>query len=124
MLTVIVSGLTDSNGIYQNVGDSEKELAQQWLGLTGFQEKWNSPFKSLSIGEQRLVLIARSLIKQTTLLILDEPIQGLDDFNRFYVLSIVEKILAKWTNNSSVGISSPRRNTSLYSADTIILAYS
>lgn len=93
VLTAIVSGLTDSIGVYQAVGDVEKELAMSWLKLIGMEAKWNSPFKQLSMGEQRLVLIARALIKQPPLIILDEPTQGLDDFNRFYVLSIVERIL-------------------------------
>ncbi|WP_196158553.1 molybdate ABC transporter ATP-binding protein ModF [Reinekea sp. G2M2-21] len=93
-LTAVISGLTDSIGVYQAVGETEKELALQWLQLIGLADKWNAAFKSLSMGEQRLVLIARALIKQPPLLILDEPTQGLDDFNRFYVLSIVEKILA------------------------------
>jgi molybdate transport system ATP-binding protein len=93
VLTAIVSGLTDSIGVYQAVGETEKELAMSWLKLIGLEGKWNSAFKQLSMGEQRLVLIARALIKQPPLIILDEPTQGLDDFNRFYVLSIVERIL-------------------------------
>lgn len=94
VLTVVASGLTDSIGIYQNVGDSETNLARHWLQLIGLDGKGNEPFRQLSMGEQRLVLIARALIKQPPLLILDEPTQGLDDFNRFYVLSIVGKIIA------------------------------
>ena len=94
VLTAVISGLTDSIGVYQAVGDTESQLAMAWLGVIGLEAKWNSPFKSLSMGEQRLVLIARALIKQPPLLILDEPTQGLDDFNRFYVLAIVERILA------------------------------
>lgn len=92
-LTALVSGLMDSIGVYQAVGKSESELGMQWLSLIGLADKWNVSFKQLSMGEQRLVLIARALIKQPPLLILDEPTQGLDDFNRFYVLAVVEKII-------------------------------
>ncbi len=93
-LTAVISGLTDSIGVYQAIGDAEKALGLHWLNIIGLSQKWNAPFKQLSMGEQRLILIARALIKQPPLLILDEPTQGLDDFNRYYVLSIVEKILA------------------------------
>ena len=95
VLTAVLSGLTDSIGVYQSVGTSETELAKSWLALIGLADKAQRPFKALSMGEQRLVLIARALIKQPPLLILDEPTQGLDDFNRFYVLDVVARILAQ-----------------------------
>lgn len=92
-LTAVVSGLTDSIGVYQDTGAHEAELARQWLALLGLGDKAGEAFKRLSTGEQRLVLIARALIKQPPLLILDEPTQGLDDVNRFRVLAAVERIL-------------------------------
>lgn len=92
-LTAVVSGLTDSIGVYQATGEKEHHLALAWLDLVGLTDKANAPFRSLSSGEQRLVLIARALIKQPPLLILDEPTQGLDDVNRFRVLAAVERIL-------------------------------
>ena len=92
-LTAVVSGLTDSIGVYQDTGAHEAQLAHQWLDLLGLGDKAGESFKRLSTGEQRLVLIARALIKQPPLLILDEPTQGLDDVNRFRVLAAVERIL-------------------------------
>lgn len=92
-ITAVVSGLTDSIGVYQSTGEEEARLARQWLALLGLEDKAGHPFRELSTGEQRLVLIARALIKQPPLLILDEPTQGLDDVNRFRVLAAVERIL-------------------------------
>ncbi len=92
-ITAVVSGLTDSIGVYQSTGEEEARLARQWLDLLGLADKAGHSFRSLSTGEQRLVLIARALIKQPPLLILDEPTQGLDDINRFRVLAAVERIL-------------------------------
>ncbi|WP_108125766.1 ATP-binding cassette domain-containing protein [Saccharospirillum mangrovi] len=92
-LTAVVSGLTDSIGVYKDTGAHEAQLARQWLDLLGLADKAGEAFKRLSTGEQRLVLIARALIKQPPLLILDEPTQGLDDVNRFRVLAAVERIL-------------------------------
>lgn len=92
-LTAVVSGLTDSIGVYQDTGAHEAALARLWLELLGLGDKAGESFKRLSTGEQRLVLIARALIKQPPLLILDEPTQGLDDVNRFRVLAAVERIL-------------------------------
>ena len=49
-------------------------------------------FTRLSYGQQRLVLIARALVKSPALLILDEPCQGLDLANRNRVLTLVDQI--------------------------------
>ena len=46
----------------------------------------------LSFGQQRLILIARAMVKSPSILILDEPCQGLDITNRDHILSIVDKI--------------------------------
>ncbi len=76
---VILSGYFDSIGIYQAVSDKQHKLVQQWLDILGIDKRTaDAPFHSLSWGQQRLALIVRALVKHPTLLILDEPLQGLD----------------------------------------------
>ncbi|MFC3394992.1 molybdate ABC transporter ATP-binding protein ModF [Brenneria rubrifaciens] len=80
---VILSGFFDSIGIYQAVSDRQRQLTGQWLALLGLDGAIaDAPFQTLSWGQQRLVLIARALVKHPALLILDEPLQGLDPLNR------------------------------------------
>ncbi|WP_192457186.1 molybdate ABC transporter ATP-binding protein ModF [Musicola keenii] len=79
---VIISGFLDSIGIYQAISDRQRFLADQWLSLLGLTSLADSPFHALSWGQQRLILIVRALVKHPTLLILDEPLQGLDPLNR------------------------------------------
>jgi molybdate transport system ATP-binding protein len=50
------------------------------------------PLRALSYGEQRLVLLARAMVKMPVLLILDEPCQGLDEVNREMVLKLVDHL--------------------------------
>lgn len=55
----------------------------------------DAPFQSLSWGQQRLALIARALVKHPTLLILDEPLQGLDPLNRQLVRRFVDVLIGE-----------------------------
>ncbi|AUX92828.1 molybdate ABC transporter ATP-binding protein ModF [Mixta gaviniae] len=92
---VILSGYFDSIGLYQAVSDRQRTLANGWLALLGMQAQADAPFHSLSWGQQRLVLIARALVKHPTLLILDEPLQGLDPINRQLVRRFVDVLIAE-----------------------------
>jgi len=89
---VIISGFHDSIGLYSKSSDNQKKIADQWLELLGMTARADQPFNKLSYGDQRLLLIARAMVKHPPLLILDEPCLGLDDMNRQLVLALIEKI--------------------------------
>ena len=77
--------------ILQRVGTQGVEHHDEDV-RTGLADRETIPFRRLSYAEQRLVLIARALIKLPKLLILDEPTQGLDDKNRSNLLDFLEKV--------------------------------
>lgn len=91
-LHVVLSGLFDSIGLYRNVATGERKMAEQWLAVVGLAHHAATPFRHLQYGDQRLVLIARALIKQPALLLLDEPTQGLDGTARTSLLNFLEAI--------------------------------
>lgn len=91
---VILSGFHDTIGVYQQPSDQQQQLTAQWLDLLGFnQAVADSPFHYLSWGQQRLTLIVRALVKQPRLLILDEPLQGLDTLNRQRVKQFIDRLI-------------------------------
>lgn len=90
---VLISGYFDSIGIYSATSDKQNSLAMQWLTLLGLEVYANQPFQSLSWGQQRLLLIARALVKHPTVLILDEPLQGLDQLNRELVKRWIDLLI-------------------------------
>lgn len=98
VINVIISGFHDSIGLYQTPSDRQIQLAYEWLALLGFAKLTaQHPFHSLSWGQQRLVLIARALVKHPEVLILDEPLQGLDGLNRLLVLRFIDVMLRQGT---------------------------
>ena len=94
-LNVVLSGFYDSIGLYNKPSDDEVNTAIKWLRLSGLYEKREQSFRSMSFGQQRLLLIIRALIKMPSLLILDEPLQGLDGYARALVNSFISDIMQK-----------------------------
>ena len=91
-LAIVVSGLFDSIGLYARPTGGQLHLARRWLQRLGLSDKAGIAFRQLSYGEQRLILLARALIKVPRLLILDEPTQGLDEPNRRALLDFLGEI--------------------------------
>ena len=94
LIQVVLSGFYDSIGLYDSPSRHQVIIARQWLVLLGLEQHENTYFNQLSYGEQRLVLIARAVVKLPKILILDEPCQGLDNHNRDKVLALMDYIAA------------------------------
>ena len=89
-LQIVASGLKDTVGLYARANDTEKKQCQKWLNILGVGHLAERRFLEMSGGEQRLVLLARAFVKEPNLLILDEPLHGLDDENRRMVKDLVD----------------------------------
>lgn len=86
---MILSGFFDSIGLYDLPTTLQKNIADQWLDLIGMKHLKNKMFKRLSVGQQRLAMIVRSVLKHPPLVILDEPVEGLDDENVAMVTQLI-----------------------------------
>ena len=89
-IRIVASGLMDTIGLYAVPNKKDYEQCYWWMDIFGIAHLANRPFLELSSGEQRLVLLARAFVKDPQLLILDEPLHGLDLWNRRLVKDIIE----------------------------------
>lgn len=92
-INVVLSGFYDSIGLYHQPSDEELTAARTWLKIASLDKMEHRSFKTLSFGQQRLLLIIRALVKNPPLLILDEPLQGLDGYARALVKSFISYIM-------------------------------
>lgn len=87
---IVASGLHDSVGLYVKPRQEQMDICRFWMEIFGLKGLEEQTFLKLSSGEQRLVLLARAFVKDPELLILDEPLHGLDNTNRRLVKDIIE----------------------------------
>lgn len=90
-IEIVASGLKDTVGLYTHPTEQERKQCRKWLDILGIIHLENRNFLEMSSGEQRLVLLARAFVKEPDLLILDEPLHGLDDENRKMVKALVDQ---------------------------------
>lgn len=87
---IVASGLSDVSGLYRKPKPEQRAVCLFWMDVFGIGDKADTTFLKLSSGEQRLVLLARAFVKDPSLLILDEPLHGLDLKNRRLVKDVIE----------------------------------
>ena len=92
---MILSGFFDSVGLYAKPSGLQQQKALQWLEIVNMKSLKDVYFNRLTLGQQRLVLIVRALIKQPPLLILDEPFEGLDQKNTILISQLVNTLIEK-----------------------------
>lgn len=89
-IDIVASGMSDVSGLYKKPKPEQRVVCEFWMDMFGIKHLADTTFLNLSSGEQRLVLLARAFVKDPELLILDEPLHGLDNTNRRLVKDIIE----------------------------------
>ena len=87
---IVASGFSSAVSLYVKPDPKHHATCLFWMRVFGIEHLAQQSFLKLSSGEQRLVLLARAMVKDPELLILDEPLHGLDEPNRRRVKQIIE----------------------------------
>ena len=101
---MLISGLNDSIGLYVRPTEIQLKVAQQWLMLMDMWHMKDVHFHDLTMGQKRMVMCVRAMIKHPLLLILDEPTAGLDDQSAAMFVALVNKF-AKESDTAIVFVS-------------------
>ncbi len=89
---VIASGLFDTIGLFRRLSAAQEETVLLWMQLMNLVAFRDKRIFQLSASQQRMALLARALVKNPPLLILDEPTQGLDARQTAYFKGLVNEI--------------------------------
>ena len=89
---VVASGFNDQVGSSQQISGRQKQQVEYWLELLRIAHLSGQSFYKTALGEQRLILLARALVKNPSMLILDEPCQGLDKTQTAHFLKVVDSV--------------------------------
>ena len=90
LLRIVASGFFDSIGVFRKCTPEQEAIAMEWIKCFGIEDIAHRSFLTLSSGEQRLALLARAFVKDPDLIILDEPLHGLDVANKERASKIIE----------------------------------
>jgi len=101
---ILGSGLRDSLVLTRTLDGFEMDLVQHWLRVLKITDRKGTPFHRLSYGDRRMLLIGRAMIKHPPLLLLDEPMHGLDISARARVADLVDRLITS-TDTSVIFVS-------------------
>jgi molybdate transport system ATP-binding protein len=92
---VVASGLFDTIGLFKKLTIAQAEQVNTYIDLLGLANFKMKALFQLSLGQQRMILLARALVKNPPLLILDEPTQGLDQGQTVYFTSLIDELCSR-----------------------------
>jgi molybdate transport system ATP-binding protein len=91
---VVCSGFFDAIDLSQRCTPSQLDTATGWMRAFEIETLAELPYHALSAGQQCLVLLARAMVKNPPILVLDEPYQALDKPHRQFLNELLEQLCA------------------------------
>lgn len=118
-LEVVLMGFNARLHLLDSPGRAHKQKAREALAQLGMEHLADRDYGELSEGQKQMVILARTLVQDTPVLLMDEPDSALDFVNRNIVLSKVRQILHSRNRAGLITLHDP--NFALSYCDTLLL---
>ena len=92
VLDSVLMGMTAQLGVFEQPGQAQREKAMQMLRALGMEKLSSRSCMKISGGERQLMLLARALVQDASMLIMDEPTANLDYGNSCRVMERVKRL--------------------------------
>ncbi|ANE35328.1 ABC transporter, ATP-binding protein [Campylobacter iguaniorum] len=90
---MVLMGRVAHKGIFENYSKNDEKIALNALDELGILTLASEQFLRLSGGQKQLVLIARALATQSKIILMDEPVNGLDFGNQIKLLDMIKSLV-------------------------------
>lgn len=94
---MVMMGRASHIKLYDSPGDTDREIVDSYMRKLGISELAERRYNTLSGGEMQMVMIARALVSEPEILILDEPESNLDYSNQLKILDLIEELSQEMT---------------------------
>lgn len=118
VMDMVLLGWYPENGAFGRISGNQYDMARKVLERVGMAEYIQQDFAHLSTGQQQLVMLARTLVREPETLMLDEPDSALDFQNKYEIMTLLGEYAHR---GNTVLVCSHDINLLLQMADRIIL---
>lgn len=119
VMDVVLMGFNAQLGIFADTGEKERAIAREAMARLSISHFENRNFLNISEGEKQIVMLCRSLVQNTSVMLLDEPDSALDFINRHRILSEIRRQIKDKKISGIITLHDP--NYALAYCDRIIL---
>lgn len=95
VLDVVSMGFAGHLGLFSSPGRAQRQKAMDILGDCGIGDLAGRGYQNISGGQRQLVLIARALVQEAEIILMDEPVANLDFANQDLVLRTLRDLAKK-----------------------------
>lgn len=121
VLDVVLMGLNPHLGLLNSPTASDRTLAEEALARMGLKEFVGKDFSRLSQGQKQMVILARTLVQNAPVMLMDEPDSALDFLNRHRMLARLKKLIHSEKKAGVITLHDP--NFALAYCDRLVLLH-